>query len=705
MRGRAAGQGYGKAPMATRRISEMGPRLRRSPASLRPFTPTPIPPPAVRPDSVASVSFQDLIERAPVAAFVKDAQGCYVYASPYLLAMMGKHMGPDWRGKSDADLWPPEAAAAMHTRDEAAMSGEGPQIFSRMMPRADGPHTVLMIEFPLPTLDGGIGVGGLAVDVTEFAGAQTDHAQRVAITDHTTDSVMVVGLDGLISDVNAAFERASQYSRLEAIGQNPRFLQSGLHTAEFYQQMWSSLTAGVTWTGELIDRRKDGSFYIEAAVIAPIVDGNGQPAGYVAVNHDVTAERAFMAGAAVAVSEHALALEVIRDLLPGAPPEATAQAICHKVATLPGLNAAQIIAFQLDGRAVPIGHAVAGRPDPPLLALSHNVGRRLRARAAHGPWIEPWANRQGRAYDQLVQKAGPSSMAYAPVRYGERLVGLLAVQSVDVANKNAIADLLPTLAEFADLTGAVLGLELTGRIEMQISREHVSGIIAKAAFSPVFQPIVDIVLNEVVGYEALTRFTDGSDPESVFAEAAAVHLGLELEIATLKAALAASSALPPQAWLNFNASPELILDGGRLRSLTSGIRRLLVVEVTEHQAVEDYPAFRAAVASLRRGTRLAVDDAGTGFASLRHILELRPAFVKLDRWLVSGLEDDEARQAMIVGLRHFARHTGCLLIAEGIETDRELAAVRSLDIRLGQGYALGRPSRAELLPVLVAAGG
>jgi PAS domain S-box-containing protein len=639
-----------------------------------------------------------------VAAFAKDARGGYVYASPFLLTMMGKYMGPDWRGKSDADFWSPDSAALMRTRDESVTRGDGPQIFSRVTPREDGPHTLLLVEFPLPGPDG-VGVGGYAVDVTEYANAQTDHAQRVAITEHTTDSVMIVGVDGLISDVNAAFERASQYSRLEAIGRNPRFLESGAHSAEFYRQMWSSLAAGVTWAGELVNRRKDGAFFIETAVIAPIVDGNGQSAGYVAVNHDVTAERAFMTGAAVAVSEHALALEIIRDLLPGEPPEATAQAICHKVATLPGLNAAQIITFQLDGRAVPIGHTVVGRPEPPLVALSHNVSRRLRARAAHGPWIEPWANRQGRAYDRLVQNAGPSSMAYAPVRYGERLVGLLVVESVDVANKDAISGLLPALAEFAAFAGAVLGLELTGRAEMEISREHVTGIIAKAAFSPVFQPIVDLGSNEVVGYEALTRFTDGSDPESMFAEAAAVHLGLELEIATLKAALAASSALPPQAWLNFNASPELILAGGRLRSLTSRIQRLLVVEVTEHQAVADYPAFRAAMTTLGRGTRLAVDDAGSGFASLRHILELHPAFVKLDRWLVAGLEDDEARQAMIVGLRHFARHTGCLLIAEGIETDRELAVLRSLDIPLGQGFALGRPSRAELFQTLVAAGG
>lgn len=89
---------------------------------------------------------------------------------------------------------------------------------------------------------------------------------------------------------------------------------------------------------------------------------------------------------------------------------------------------------------------------------------------------------------------------------------------------------------------------------------------------------------------------------------------------------------------------------------------------------------------------LAVDDAGSGYASLRHILELRPAFVKLDRFLVSGVDPDEARKAMAPGIRHFVRAAGAFLIAEGIETEAELAMARSLDIDLGQGDLLGRPA-------------
>lgn len=256
---------------------------------------------------------------------------------------------------------------------------------------------------------------------------------------------------------------------------------------------------------------------------------------------------------------------------------------------------------------------------------------------------------------------------------------------------------MPALIEFADLAGVLIGRDLAEREELGRSREHIASIISRRAFQSVFQPIVDLALDAVVGFEGLTRFTDGSDPETTFAEASAVDLGKELEMVTLQASLVAAADLPPSAWLNVNASPDLILAGKPLRTLLHGYRRHLVLEVTEHTAIADYPAFRAAMAALGPNVEFAVDDAGAGFSSLRHILELRPAFVKLDRWLISGIETDDARQAMIAGLRHFARSTGCRLIAEGIETDREFAALRSLNIHMGQGYLLGRPAEISAI--------
>jgi EAL domain-containing protein (putative c-di-GMP-specific phosphodiesterase class I) len=238
----------------------------------------------------------------------------------------------------------------------------------------------------------------------------------------------------------------------------------------------------------------------------------------------------------------------------------------------------------------------------------------------------------------------------------------------------------------------VLGVEVASRTEVETVRRGIRQVISERAYSPVFQPIVDIMQNEVVGYEALTRFHDGAAPDVRFEEAAKVGLGVELELATLEAALNAAADLPAAAWLNVNASPELVFAGTGLAAIVAGSKRDLVLEVTEHSMIGNYDEFRAAVKLLGPRIGVAVDDAGAGFASLQHILELRPSIVKLDRALVTGIDTDKARRAMAAGMHHFARASGIRLIAEGVETEGELATLRELDIHLAQGYLLGAPA-------------
>jgi PAS domain S-box-containing protein len=642
--------------------------------------------------------FRDLMETAPVAAFVKDAAGRFLHANPYMLATVGRRMGSDWRGKTAADMWSPDLAARIRADDEAVLREGVFKAFTQVMPLEDGPHTFLVLEFPLATDNGRVNLGGVGVDVSHQPEAAPERDPITAAIEQMTESVVITDLRGQITYVNPAFERLTGYGRAEVMGRNPRLLKSGLHPRSFYEAMWAALTSGVPWvTNDLVDRRKDGSLFTEEAVISPIRDDSGQMTGYVAVQRDVTVERTLAERAVQLVRERALIAETIRGLRADDTLEATAQAICRQVANLTGIAAAQFLVIELDGRAMPIGHVVSGRPDPPLRRLSSQLSRGLIGRAAEGPWVEPWMNRQGYPYDRLVEGVGPSSLAYAPVRYDGRLIGLLVIEAVDAVDKAATTEALPALVEFADLAGALVGRELARRADTGRVHDYISGIISRRAFQPVFQPIVELDGDATVGYEALTHFADNSNPEVVFAEADAVGLGLELEIATLHAALAAAKALPKSAWLNVNASPELIVAGEPLRALLGRNKRRLVLEVTEHSVVADYPAFRAAMAALGPTVALAVDDAGAGFASLRHILELRPAFVKLDRSLITGLEADDARQAMIVGLSHFALATGCRLIAEGIETDAELAVVRALKVPLGQGYLLNRP-----MPVKVA---
>jgi len=227
-------------------------------------------------------------------------------------------------------------------------------------------------------------------------------------------------------------------------------------------------------------------------------------------------------------------------------------------------------------------------------------------------------------------------------------------------------------------------------------RTALANLIATHAFRPVFQPIVDLATGEAMGYEALTRFDSGQRPDLCFAEAWTVGLGPELELATLAAAIEAARQLAPGLWLDLNVSPRLLADPERLRRILWAADRPIVLEITEHEVIEDYEAVRRAIRLLGRDLRLAVDDAGAGVANFGHIIDLRPDFVKLDISLVRRVNANLGRQAMVVGMRHFSRTAGCRLIAEGVETADEARTLRALSVEFGQGYLFGHPQAAEV---------
>jgi PAS domain S-box-containing protein len=226
------------------------------------------------------------------------------------------------------------------------------------------------------------------------------------------------------------------------------------------------------------------------------------------------------------------------------------------------------------------------------------------------------------------------------------------------------------------------------------ARSRIQGIIASQSFAPVFQPVVDLASRRMVGFEGLTRFADGGRPAETFAEAVDCGLGLELEVATLRAVIGDASHLPKRTWLSLNVSPGLIEREGILEGVLDEARRAIVLEITEHEAVAEYAALRGAVARLGPRVRIAVDDTGAGVANFNHLAELRPSFLKIDIGLVRGVEHDVGRQAVVAGLVHFAASTGGQVIAEGIETTAEETAVADLGVTLGQGFGLARPKPA-----------
>lgn len=206
-----------------------------------------------------------------------------------------------------------------------------------------------------------------------------------------------------------------------------------------------------------------------------------------------------------------------------------------------------------------------------------------------------------------------------------------------------------------------------------------------------YQPIVRLTDGRPVGYEALARFEDAPTdrPDEWFAEAADAGLLTDLELAAVKAGLA-SQPRKADTYLSLNVSPETVLSG-RLQEATSGYGPC-VVEITEHAPVADYESLARALAPLRkRGMKLAVDDAGAGFASLRHILMLEPQLIKLDLSLTRGIDTNHRQRGLAAALIKFAAEIGATVIAEGIETQAELDTLRSLGVEFGQGFYFGKP--------------
>ena len=222
-------------------------------------------------------------------------------------------------------------------------------------------------------------------------------------------------------------------------------------------------------------------------------------------------------------------------------------------------------------------------------------------------------------------------------------------------------------------------------------------ILSQHLYWPVFQPIRDLASNRIVGYEALSRFDPPHTPQRLFDHARLVGRGKDLEMATMQAAVKAAAELPAYAWVSINSSAALLSETDTIGTILDALDRPTVIELSEHEMITDYGPIAIAMQRLGPNRTLAVDDAGSGLASLRRILEVRPAYVKMDLGLAQGVAIDPSRRALVAGFVHMAREAKFTLIAEGIQSEDDLEALKGLGVGLGQGYLLGRPERAAFL--------
>ena len=318
-------------------------------------------------------------------------------------------------------------------------------------------------------------------------------------------------------------------------------------------------------------------------------------------------------------------------------------------------------------------------------------------RVRGGPWVDDVKALGQSESTASFRNANLDILAVAPVFSADHLVGLLAIgATADDAwsMRSRQAKLLAAAIDYASVLSAVAGSAIAGRREAAALRTRLERMLESRAFHTLVQPIVEVETLQIVGFEALTRFDDGTPPDIRFAEATRAELGAAFELAAIRMAVEEVDPLPPTAFVSVNISPRALIEhADALREILAPTGRSLVVELTEHVAIDDYQELRGALQGLGQHVQVAVDDAGAGYASLRHILELQPSFAKLDISLVRGIDADDLRQALAAGLNYFALRTSCRLIAEGVETQAEADTLRRLGIDFAQGYLYGRPGR------------
>lgn len=234
-------------------------------------------------------------------------------------------------------------------------------------------------------------------------------------------------------------------------------------------------------------------------------------------------------------------------------------------------------------------------------------------------------------------------------------------------------------------------------------RRAIEKVLSGTGLRLASQPIVDIVHARVVGYELLARFSGPPEagPDVWFRWAETFGMGAALDVQVVTIALALRQRLPPDTFLTINIDPHHLSDVELVDTFAAaGSLDRVVIELTEHSAIHDYDAMVELLKPLRAaGAKIAIDDAGSGYAGMQWLLALSPDLVKIDRALIDHVDEDEIKTALVEMLGAMADRIDAWVLAEGVERASELDVLMRMGVPLVQGYLLARPS-FEIWPTI-----
>ena len=518
---------------------------------------------------------------------------------------------------------------------------------------------------------------------------------RMAIAiEQVHDQVSILDADGNLALVNRAWETATGHRRSQALGSGPDLRRSGLLSDDQGNALWRALAKAEAWAGPLVSRRSDGTFLHTQAVLSPVVIGGGAP------DHFVLTERLTELSAGSRMEDVqrdrlAVARSLAR-LRPGKTVTETAHAICREIIQLDDVAAAAFIELGPVG-----GGSLLGLEPSDLFGMASGYHIEpaavddLRRSAGMGPFtIDIGDGPQAHALGWALKSGGIRTFSAVPIMDGDVPVALLGIGTSLADGRATLDELIPALLEYGAMATALVASELAEREDAAADRQALQLIVDQRQFTIAFQPVVDLATRKVTGFEALTRFDDGTSPRERFETARRVGLADELELATFTLAVELGRDLPRAAFVSAN------LSGAVLTSHVDDVRAL--IRTLGHKAVIELSgpptspgAVRKAAASLGPTVVLAVDDAGEPGIGYGELMMLAPKLIKLGIGSTRGIETDAVKRALVTGMVSFATSTGSELVAKGVETESELQALLELGISIGQGELFGMAAPVE----------
>lgn len=542
----------------------------------------------------------------------------------------------------------------------------------------------------------------------------------ISVFEAAQEGIVITDTEGDILDVNPAFTRLTGYPGEEVLGRNPRILKSGRHGAEFYAALWRELRAKGSWRGEIWNRKKDGSIYLEWMSISTVADGTGRPSHYIGTFYDITLLK---------LHERRLEYVAYFDPLTGVP---------NRALLADRMN--QAIAYaRREERLLAVAYLDLDEFKPVNDRLGHEVGDELLVEVAQR------IKAALRAGDTVARLGGDEFAVVLPGlekadeclptlrRLLARIAEPLAVRGHPLAVSASIGVCLfpeddsdpDTLLRHADQAMCQAKQAGKNRVHLydpvadsRARHRHawlarIEQALSQREFALFYQPKVDLRSGRVQGAEALIRWHHperGLVPPGEFLPLIETHaLGVRIDRWVMEEALRQMTAWNRQGLdlaISVNLTAQSLQAPGFVRDIKDLLARFptveprrLELEILESAALDDIEYISGVICECQAlGLRFALDDFGTGYSSLAYLKHLPAEVLKIDQSFVRDMLDRDGDRAIVEGVVGLGRVFRRQVVAEGVETMAHAAHLLSLGCDMAQGYGIARPMPAEQVP-------